>query len=443
MLKRTISLVAAALLTGAVSYSQSLFDYFSDLVQPPQESQKPEKAIEFDYDLDFEYYTDIRDFRNSSDIFMSTLNINRARVSPAFGIKSRQNGNVAHRLLVGVNLTKELGANPTSESFYSDIEAEESQINSKLFKEIFYYYNLQAGIGKGRLDLFAGIWPRNGMEGDYGKVFFSDDVLMSDPNIEGLLLKYRTPRFFTELGGDWSGDKGLDRYERYTVFSAGSYTFADWLAAGWAATYMRVGNSYIFPASFNNVMVNPYVKMDFGHRLGLQELSIKAGALASMQIDWYVESDYHFPMGGEATFRVKNWDLGIEDTFFYGDNFMPYKSAAYSDNTYFSKYLSLLYLGEPFYFTHRGYASGYDRVELFYEPKISDALSIKLSAVSHFLLPSSEVFGSFIGWQAKASLIFNLDALRAPARPAAGQVGKRNTKQPQQAPRRNGPAVIL
>lgn len=443
MHKRTISLVAAAFFMCTASYAQSLFDYFSDFVQTPQESSKSEKAMEFDYDIDFDYYTDIRSFGYSSDLFKSSININRARFSPAFGIKARQNDNITHRLLAGVNLTKELGANPTLMSKYSDAEAKESQINSALFKEIFYYYNLQARLGRGRLDLFAGIYPRSEMEGGYGKAFFSEDVLMSDPNIEGLLLKYRTPRFFAEAGGDWSGDKGLDRYERYTLFTAGAYSFTGWLSAGWEATYMRVGSSFIFPCSFDNIMGSPYIRMDFGRTLGMQELSLKANALASMQIDRNIESGYHIPMGGEATFRVKNWSIGIEDTFFYGDNMMPYLSDSYAGETNLSKYRSLLYLGEPFYFTHRGFASGYDRVEFFYEPEISNALKLKLSAVGHFIFPSTEAFGSFAGWQAKVSLVFNLDGLRSPSGPAARTNGKRNTRQTQPKALRDSQAVRL
>lgn len=443
MLKRTISLVAAAFLLGTFSYAQSLFDYFSDFVQPSQEGQRPEKAIEFDYDIDFDYYTNIRDFHHSSDLFMASQHVNMARFSPAFGIKSAQSGGLTHRLLIGVNLTKDLGANPILLSKYSDDETAESQLNARLFKDIFYYYNLQAALGNGRFDLFAGIYPRNEMEGDYGRAFLSEDVLMTDPNIEGLLFKYRTPRFFAELGGDWAGSKGLDRYERYTVFTAGSYGFTDWLSAGWTATYLHVGQSLIFPGDFDNVMGNPYVKVDFGHNLGIQELSLKAGALASMQIDKSIESTLHFPMGGEATFRAKHWNIGLEDTFFYGDNLMPYLSSTYSDDLYIGKYRDYLYQGEPFYFTHRGFASGYDRVELFYEPKVSDALSLKLSAVGHFLLPPTEAFGCFIGWQAKASVIFNLDGLRAQRKPAARPAGRRNTRQTTQRPHQDGPAVRL
>lgn len=443
MLKRTISLAAAALLMGSFANAQSLFDYFSGFGQPSQDVSRQEKPVEFDYDIDFDYYTDIRDFDFSSELFSSTINLNLARLSPAFGIRYGQNGVFTHRLLAGVNMTKYLGANPTSYTKYSEDEAKESQLNANLFKEIFYYYNLQARLDNGRFDLFAGIYPRHAMEGEYGRAFFSETVLMTDPNMEGLMLKYRTPRFFAELGGDWSGEKGLDRFERFTLFSAGSFDFTQWLRAGWAATFMRVGGSYIFPGSFNNILAGPYVKVDFGRNLDMQEFSLKAEALASMQIDRTIESTLHFPMAGETTVRIKNWNLGIEDTFFYGDNMMPYKSKSYSEETTLDRYLDLMYLSDPFYFTHRGFAAGYDRVELFYEPILSSVLSLKVSAVGHFIFPGTEDFGNFLGWQAKASLIFDLDGLAAPSRQTAAHRGRRNTKQSQSKPRQNGGLINL
>lgn len=425
--KYILLLFAAATLTSHFSKAQSLFDYFSGHGLSLQDSRENEKAVEFDYDIDFNYFFDNREFKASFDMFMDSDAFNIARFSPSFGVRASQGRNLTHRLMAGVNLTKGLGENPITDKTFSQGEDDPGLINSKLFKEIFYYYNMEARLNSGLLELVAGVYPRNMMKGEYGRAFFSDYVMMFDPEMEGVLVQFNTPRLFAEAGYDWLGQRGLDRYERYMVHSAGSYQITDWVSAGWAASYMHIGDSYIFTCDADDILFNPYAKADFGHQMGLQEISVKAGVLASMQADWTVETSPHFPVGGEGIVTVRNWDAGIENTLFFGDNLMPFKSSVYSDSGISSYYTDLLYLSEPFYFTRRGYASGYDRLELFYEPKISDALSLKLSAVGHFIFPSSEVIGSFLGWQAKASLVFDLDAIRHPRSKVPGKTSSGRT----------------
>lgn len=419
---RSLIIASLAVFT-AVSTSSAQSFFFG---QSQQGRQADEKKVEFDYDIDFQYYFDNREFKFSQDIFASSKVYNKARISPSFGIRAEQNRNITHLLMVGVDLTKNLGENPNGESIYYEEEDAETLRNAKHFKDIFYYYNLQARTWGGNLDLFAGIFPRNVMEGEYSRVFFSDVTKVIDPDLEGLFVKFRSPRLYAEAGSDWLGYRDFDRHERYMVFTAGSYSILDWLSAGWAATYIHVGDSYIFKCDAHDAIVNPYVKADFGKMTGLQELSVKAGGLVSMQIDRTLETEPYYPVAAESVITVRNWNAGIENTFFFGDNMMPYRSSFYTDALDTSYFTDLLYLGDPFYFTHRGFASGYDRLELFYEPKISDGLSLRLSAVGHCIFPSSEVVGSFLGWQAKASVIFDLDLLRHPRQTASRNSGKKS-----------------
>ena len=118
---------------------------------------------------------------------------------------------------------------------------------------------------------------------------------------------------------------------------------------------------------------------------------------------------------------------------------MPFRSQAYIEAYDTDIYAGFLYTGEPFYFTRRGFPSGYDRLELFYEPDLSSFMKMRFSAVGHAIFPNSAV-GSFLGWQARISLVFSLDKARKPQHPARKQSSPRSRNS---QPRPGAPSIIL
>ena len=432
-----ICCIAVALAQTGVR-GQSFFDFDFPGFGMREGTSERQKSLEFDYDVDFSYCFDLRRFDASSQIFMSNEVLDVARLSPSAGLRINQAGGVTHRLMAGVDITKDLGANPVAVTTYSSDEDAETLRNARLFQDIFYYYNLQAALGRGTFDFYAGIFPRTVMQGEYSRAFFSEATKLYDPNLEGAFVRYRTPKLYAEAGWDKLGYKEIDRKERYMVFSAGAYSPLKWLSAGWAVSYMHIGSSWLGSCNVDHAMANPYLKFDFGGLLGLDELSFKAGALASYQADNLIDESPHFPLGAEGILTVRHWNAGIENTLFYGDNMMPFKSSTYTSTYETSEYNSLLYLGEPFYYTHRGYPSFYDRFEVFYEPRIAPFLKARISAVAHFINPTAS-FDAFTGWQARATLVFDLDALRHPKTVTAPGKGKTSTQKKRPA----GPSVKL
>ena len=75
----------------------------------------------------------------------------------------------------------------------------------------------------GDFEAVAGIFPRTMQEGTYSELFYSDSLKFVDRLLEGLLLKWRSPRLYAELGCDWMGKLGYDRRERFQIFSAGEW----------------------------------------------------------------------------------------------------------------------------------------------------------------------------------------------------------------------------
>jgi len=406
-------LVSACLfgLCAAEINAQSIFSF--------QENNK----VNFEYDVDFSYQLDNRSFDRSSSIFVESELLNLMRLSPSVGL-SVNGRSGSHKVMLGIDVMKEFGNNPTSIVLFSDDENDSKLRNLKLFQEIFAYYNYRIGLGDGIFNMYAGIFSNKEREGYYSRSILSDKQLMYDPNIEGLLFKYRTDRLYAELGGDFMGTSGLDRMTSIMAFSSGQYRLLNWLSLGWDASYNYVGSSDIILNDVRNAIFNPWVGFDLSGITGLQELDIKAGALASYQNDKLTTGiPACIPVGAEVVLKAKMWGFGIEDTFFYGDNMMPYKSSKYTDYYVTSLYNDLLYLGEPYYYTHRGYASFNNRTELYWEPEITDFIKLRVSVGAYFIQPGEDI-GMFIGWQQKAGVVFNLDAIRHPSSTSAKK--KRN-----------------
>lgn len=417
--------------------SQSILDFAISGIESTRRDNT--KTVKFDYDVDFQYFFDVRRFGSSNDLFMLSEVLNVARLSPTVNISFTQNRNITHRLVTGIDMIKDLGENPVVSTYYSDNEDRLSLMNSYLFKEILLYYDFKLSTDRHLAEVYAGIFPRAKRSGYYSLAMFSDADMLYNPNIEGLLLKYESKKVLAEAGLDCLGYKGLDRRLAYMAFTSGIYRPHKWAAIGWDGTYTTVSGSYLVNGAAQSLIFNPYLKFDAGYLLNIQEISLRAGGMLSYQHYLNVREEERMPMGIELVSTVRHWNAGIENTFFYGDNMMPFRSTSFIDDTWTNSAAGTLYKGERFYYTRRGYAAVYDRLELYYQPKISQCLDLKISAVGHFI-NGNEAVNSFLGWQAKASLIFDLEAIRQPARHIFGNTESKRTKM---LPRRNGPVIRL
>ena len=175
--------------------------------------------VRFAYDVDFEMRFDNREYYRSA--FSPSMTIFGARLTPSVGLDIYQDRGVSHRLMMGIDVSKDFGASPVSKllSGGTDIpETSQKQNNADLFREMTLYYKLHTDTGKSGLELYAGIFPRRAMMGDYSDAFFSDSLRFYDNNIEGILLRIRNQKTLWELGCDWMGQFGQVRKEKFMVF---------------------------------------------------------------------------------------------------------------------------------------------------------------------------------------------------------------------------------
>lgn len=218
--------------------------------------------LRFVYDVNFEMNFDNREFYESN--FSSSMTIFGARLTPAVGLEIATDNNTSHRLMGGIDVMKDFGS---------------EQVNKELFREISLYYRLNKKFNDTEMTLYAGIFPRRNMEGRYSQAFFSDSLKFYDNNLEGLLVKFKRPQAYFEVGCDWMGQYGETRRERFMIYSAGEGKVASFMTLGYAGYMYHFANSVKVKALVDNILLNPYVRFDFGPQADFQTLSLTLGYL--------------------------------------------------------------------------------------------------------------------------------------------------------------------
>lgn len=359
--------------------------------------------VRFAYDVDFEMRFDNREYYRSA--FSPSMTIFGARLTPSVGLDLYQNEKISHRLMAGIDVMKDFGASPVSKLLSDGVDIPETSLNQNntaLFREMTLYYRLDSNAGKTGVQLYAGIFPRRAVQGDYSDVFFSDSLKFYDNNIEGILLRVRNAKSYWELGCDWMGQFGQVRKEKFMIFSYGHSNITPFFKVGYSGYMYHFASSEKARGVVDNILLNPFVEFDFSDRLDFQEFSVRLGWLQAMQHDRVFVGHYVFPGGGELDLGVKKWNVGIRNRLFCGTDMMPYYNSIDAGG---DKYGDRLYFGDPFYRMHDDASVGigiYDRFEVFYEPQVGPYLKIGIGARFHF-------HGArYSGCQQVVSLKFNL-----------------------------------
>ena len=139
----------------------------------------------------------------------------------------------------------------------------------------------------------------------------------------------------------------------------------------------------------DNGLLNVYLGIDLSSLFMLTEFSFQASWLQGYQNDRYHIGEPVMPGGYELTLTMQRNHVGLVDTFYKGQDLMPYWNMPYEDANG-AVYGSNLYSGDPFY--RVGKSGYYNRLELYWEPKLNNGVSLRFSSVHHF-------DGVHWGWQ--------------------------------------------
>ena len=338
------------------------------------------KQFNWEAGVDFQYIFDNREFAYSDDAITPSMTVNTAVLAPTLGFSVKQAGKVRHRLRLGVELAHDMG----------------SQTWDDFLREFLMYYDARVKANTGTFEGVAGIFPRHFLEGNYSEAFFSDSLKIFDRNLEGVLFKWRSERFYTELCCDWMGQYGYSRRERFQVISFGDWNVAPWLSLGWTGSFYHFACSVLSPGVVDNHMLEPWAKLSLADATGWQELSLQAGLLVSYQWDRVRDSQPTVPIGGEFVLTARRWNVMLQNTTYVGQNMLTLYDKADLAGI---RYGHDLYFGQPFY------TGFYDRIELAWTPAVSRYVDLKLGARAHFNA------NGFAGWQQEFSVRLKIDNL--------------------------------
>lgn len=349
------------------------------------------KRVSLAYDVDFKMNFDNRELYKSA--YSRSMTIFGARVTPSVGLAVRPQSGEEHKVMIGADIMKDFGG-----------------VQARILEELTLYYRMQKDLGDTDMTLYAGIFPRSRTTGDYSPAFFSDSLLFYDNNLEGVMLQVKRPKASFEVACDWLGQYSPDRREKFMVFSAGEGEILPFMSLGYAGYLYHFANSYTQKGVVDNILLNPYLKLDFADAIGLQRLDVRLGWLQGMQNDRVHGHGYVFPGGGEMDLDVRNWNVGLRNRLFCGTDMMPLYND--KDNTGV-KYGPELYMGDPFYRVYDDGRDGlgiYDRLEVYYEPDFkgsSKYINIRIGAIFHFNSMK------YCGTQQMVTIRFNLQSLLA------------------------------
>lgn len=348
---------------------------------------KQKEDVRVVYGVDFDMNFDNREFYRSS--FSESMTIFGARLTPSIGLAVEKERGTRHSIVAGIDVMKDFGAQMAAPK--------------ELLREPTLYYRLEKDCGKMDLELYAGVFPRKKSEGKYSEAFFSDSLKFYDNNLEGLLVKFKLPKAYFEVGCDWMGQFGQTQRERFMIYSSGEGKVASFLTLGYSGYVYHFAGCTEVRGVVDNILANPYARFDFGKMTDFQTLSFRLGWLQALQNDRRNIGQYTRPYGAEFDFEIRKWNAGVRNSMFYGRDMMPYYN--YCDAGGY-KYGTRLYFGDPFYRVHDDADEGpgmYDRFEIFWNPYVSDLIDIKVRAIFHY-------HGSnYSGCQQVVSLNFNLD----------------------------------
>lgn len=381
------------------------------------QSRKGQNPVKFVYDVDFQYYLDNTEYGASNERYDISQTFNSARLTPLAGLRLDQSNSITHSLYGGVDIMKNFGEHPVSAH-------DKSLDNSDLFREIVFWYSLDAKFDWGRLQGRAGIFPKKySVFGSRAALlrdefplneaellptlFTSRENRFYDNNMEGILVNITTPKSYFEAGLDWTGEYGKDRRESFRAFMYGNVGLGDsGFKLGWASAYFHYANSEEIDAVKDNVVDNtiftPFAA--YVDKIGEFDLGVKLSYVGGFNQDRFRDTGYNVSHGGLLTTSLNFRGFGILNDAYYGMSQMPYYDMS---DVLGLPYAGNLYCGSPYYkingsvkWNHSGF---YDRLEAYWQKDFGRFFAMRTGFVFHF---SDD---NYDGWQQQLTLIFNLD----------------------------------
>lgn len=324
------------------------------------------------WNANFDFRFDNREYGDPSLMIVPSSTLFGANMRPEIGI----GWGYGHALMIGSTIPADMG----SENFMGN-------------PELLAYYAWDGELFRAAL----GMLPRERMKSQFSRAFFSEGYLFYHPTVEGCLVQYVRPEWFVELACDWNGLRSATRREMFTILVAGeaqrglSY-------AGYAATLHHHAASDTARGVVDNGLASIYMGINLSPLFESTTVTLQAAWLQAYQNDRLHIGTPVLPGGYELDLKVRHNAVGLCNTFYKGKDLMPYWELPYEDGKG-GAYADNLYFGDPFYRVgERGF---YNRLELYWEPKLNAGVNVRFSSVHHY-------DGVHWGWQQVIALRVNI-----------------------------------
>ena len=220
------------------------------------------------------------------------------------------------------------------------IQPIDSHIELSRFKPVIYYrYDTPA------FAMSMGLFPRTQLIEPLDDFLQTDSLAFFSPNIQGALFQHRSHLGYVEALVDWRGIPTEKTREAFMIVAQGRIHITPWLFAGGAVAMNHLARAKNeSPENVthvtDNVMIRPYVGVDFSHRTVLDSLTLRCGYLTTLDRERGVTS-WLTSHAFVADLTVEWRFLGLRDKFYYGSAAQPL----------YDKFQYTLYQGEAYYST--------------------------------------------------------------------------------------------
>lgn len=272
---------------------------------------------EFRYNVDFATYFDNREYDGGG--YQRAQTIFATRLSPEIGFELRDGAGGRHRMMAGVHYTQPLGG---------------EWRDARVLPTAYYRFGIKGfavALGAIPYGLRYEVMP---------EWLMYDSIAYARPNIQGALLSYGSRHGFVEMMCDWRGSRSAERREMFRLVLNGRYRYKWIELGGYGQINHKAGFDppHEYEGVCDDIYVNPQVGADVTGYVPLDSLALRVGYILGVQRD-REKGVGEMPQGVMVELYAAWWFVGVKNTFYYGENLMPYYGVYGAD----------LNQGDPFY----------------------------------------------------------------------------------------------
>lgn len=324
-------------------------------------------AQSFLWDVDFYGFFDNREYKYDKQ---KSQTLFATRLSPEIGVAVSGPKQASHRLMAGVSWIQPIGG-----------KAEEGRVDPTV-----YYRCVMP-----RFQMSFGLFPRTQLIEPLPSYMQYDSLTYYNPNITGALFQYSGSRGYIEMYIDWRQVQTKKRREAFNIVASGKWQPGVFFLGGHImmnhlARTIAAGDDQ---SVMDDMIVNPYIGVDFARYTPLSILSVKCGYLLSMERHRGL-GVWHRPQGFLCDIQGEWRWLGLHNTLYTGESQMPF----------YEQFGSQLNQGDPFF-----QSNFYNRTDIYAYIFHNSFVNCKASFNLHFT-PGK------ISYQQQLSVRFYLDSER-------------------------------